>query len=510
MISHINSEDKFETVLKSRYCGKSPLMNILSERNRVLIWRQMWIWLAEGEMQLGLKQVTEEAIEEMKKSKDVIDWGTIRREEKRIKHDVMAHTYAFGKMCPKAKGIIHLGATSCFVQDNADLIVQRQATDYILKKYVFLGILTRYEVFGSPSKFVENSGIYRLAVCLSRLDDFAEKTKDIVTVGRTHYQTASLVTVGKRAAMWAQELLMVFTKLEHFRENMRFRGVKGATGTQDSFMALFHNDEAKVDKLDELIMKSAGFASRFYISGQTYSRQQDCDLVNIFALLGAATKKICTDIRILQAFGELFEPFESEQVGSSAMPYKRNPIKSERVSSLARKLMSAPQDALNTLGDQSLERTLDDSAIRRILIPDMFLLADAILTIFQHIVEGLTVDKERIEYNVHADLPFLALEKAMMLLTEEGADRQDAYEKIREVTLAAKETQKRERVDLESILANVFFDKVRDRILQLAKSPLCFTGRSSSQTIHFLNEELRPAIAKYLDDDMKTKVQLDV
>ncbi|KAK6106893.1 adenylosuccinate lyase [Brugia pahangi] len=483
MISHINSEDKFETVLKSRYCGKSPLMNILSERNRVLIWRQMWIWLAEGEMQLGLKQVTEEAIEEMKKSKDVIDWGTIRREEKRIKHDVMAHTYAFGKMCPKAKGIIHLGATSCFVQDNADLIVQRQATDYILKK---------------------------LAVCLSRLDDFAEKTKDIVTVGRTHYQTASLVTVGKRAAMWAQELLMVFTKLEHFRENMRFRGVKGATGTQDSFMALFHNDEAKVDKLDELIMKSAGFASRFYISGQTYSRQQDCDLVNIFALLGAATKKICTDIRILQAFGELFEPFESEQVGSSAMPYKRNPIKSERVSSLARKLMSAPQDALNTLGDQSLERTLDDSAIRRILIPDMFLLADAILTIFQHIVEGLTVDKERIEYNVHADLPFLALEKAMMLLTEEGADRQDAYEKIREVTLAAKETQKRERVDLESILANVFFDKVRDRILQLAKSPLCFTGRSSSQTIHFLNEELRPAIAKYLDDDMKTKVQLDV
>uniref|UniRef100_A0A915Q4V4 Adenylosuccinate lyase C-terminal domain-containing protein n=1 Tax=Setaria digitata TaxID=48799 RepID=A0A915Q4V4_9BILA len=461
MISHINSEDKFETVLKSRYCGKSPLMNILSERNKV----------------------TEEAIEEMKKSKEVIDWGTIRREEKRIKHDVMAHNYAFGKMCPKAKGIIHLGATSCFVQDNADLIVQRQATDYILKK---------------------------LAVCLSRLDEFAEKTKDIVTVGRTHYQTASLVTVGKRAAMWAQELLMVFIKLEHFRENMRFRGVKGATGTQDSFMALFHEDEAKVDKLDELIMKSAGFAHRFYISGQTYSRQQDCDLVNIFALLGAATKKICTDIRILQAFGEIFEPFESQQIGSSAMPYKRNPIKSERVSSLARKLMSAPQDALNTLGDQSLERTLDDSAIRRILIPDIFLLADAILTIFQHIVEGLTVDKERIDHNVYADLPFLALEKAMMLLTEEGTDRQEAYEKIREVTLVAREAQKRERVNLESILANGFFDKVRGRIIELSKSPLSFTGRASSQTMNFLNDELRPTIARYLDEDMKTKVQLDV
>ncbi|VDK71349.1 unnamed protein product [Onchocerca ochengi] len=483
MISHINSEDKFETVLKSRYCGKSPLMNILSERNRVLIWRQMWIWLAEAEMQLGLKQVTEEAIEEMKKSKEVIDWDTIRREEKRTKHDVMTHNYAFGKMCPKAKGIIHLGATSCFVQDNADLIVQRQAIDYILKK---------------------------LAVCLNRLDDFAEKTKDIVTVGRTHYQTASLVTVGKRAAMWAQELLMVFKKLEYFRENMRFRGVKGATGTQDSFMALFHNDETKVDKLDELIMKSAGFTYRFYICGQTYSRQQDCDLINIFALLGAATKKICTDIRILQAFGEIFEPFESEQIGSSAMPYKRNPIKSERVSSLARKLMSAPQDALNTLGDQCLERTLDDSAIRRILIPDTFLLADGVLTIFQHIVEGLTMDKERIEHNVHADLPFLALEKAMMLLTEEGTDRQEAHEKIREVTLVAKEAQKRAPVDLESILANVFFDKVRERILDLAKSPLCFTGRSSSQTMNFLNNELRPVVMKYLDDDVKTKVQLDV
>ncbi|MCP9264231.1 Asl protein [Dirofilaria immitis] len=429
----------------------------------------MWIWLAEAEMQLGLKQVTEEAIEEMKKSKEVIDWDTIRREEKRIKHDVMAHNYAFGK----AKGIIHLGATSCFVQDNADLIVQRQATDHILKK---------------------------LAVCLSRLDDFAEKTKDIVTVGRTHYQTASLVTVGKRAVMWAQELLMVFTKLEYFRENMRFRGVKGATGTQDSFMALFHNDETKVDKLDELIMRSAGFAYRFYISGQTYSRQQDCELVNIFALLGAATKKICTDIRILQAFGEIYEPFESEQIGSSAMPYKRNPIKSERVSSLARKLMSAPQDALNTLGDQCLERTLDDSAIRRLLVPDMFLIADAVLTIFQHIVEGLSVDKERIEYNVHADLPFLALEKAMMLLTEEGTDRQEAYEKIREVTLIAREAQKRARVDLESSWTNTRTSKITSKLHRT-----CIFANHE-----FLNDELRPIIGKYLDDDVKAKVQLDV
>ncbi|VDM96082.1 unnamed protein product [Thelazia callipaeda] len=461
MISNINSEDKYETVLKSRYCGTSLLMNILSERNKV----------------------TEEAIEEMKKSKEVIDWGTIRSEERRVKHDVMAHNFAFGKMCPKAKGIIHLGATSCFVQDNADLIVQRQAIDYILKK---------------------------LAVCLSRLDEFAEKTKDIVTVGRTHFQTASLVTVGKRAAMWAQELLMVFTKLEYFRENMRFRGAKGATGTQDSFMALFHNDEAKVDKLDEMIMESAGFSHRFFISGQTYSRQQDCDLINIFALLGAAAKKICTDIRLLQAFGEIYEPFETHQIASSAMPYKRNPIKSERVSSLARKLMSAPQDVLNTLGDQSLERTLDDSAIRRIVIPDTFLLADAILTIFQHVIEGLTVDKDRIEHNVHMDLPFLALERAMMWLTEEGTDRQVAHEKIREVALAAREAQRRAPVDLESILADVFFDKIRIRVVELAKLPINFTGRSSSQTMSFLNKELRPAISKYLSDDLKTKVYLDV
>lgn len=483
MISHINSEDRYETVLKSRYCRNSPLMNILSERNRVLIWRQMWIWLAEAELKLGLKQVTEEAIEEMIKSKEVIDWNTIRREEKRVKHDVMAHTYAFGKMCPNAKGIIHLGATSCFVQDNADLIVQRQAVDYTLQK---------------------------LAVCLSRLGEFAENTKDLVTVGRTHYQTASLVTVGKRAVTWAQEFLMVFKKLEYFRENMRFRGAKGATGTQDSFMALFHDDETKVDKLDEMIMRSAGFAHRFYITGQTYSRQQDCDLINIFALLGAAAKKICTDIRILQAVGEIYEPFESEQIGSSAMPYKRNPIKSERVCSLARKLMSIPQDALHTLGDQNLERTLDDSAIRRIIIPDTFLLADAILTIFQHIIEGLSVDKEKVEANVHEDLPFLALEKAMMWLTEEGTDRQKAHEKIREVTLAAKQAQKHTSIDVKSILADAFFDKVRDRVVELACSPISFTGRASSQTMSFLNDEMLPVIKKYLKGDTKAKVQLDV
>ncbi|VDN18328.1 unnamed protein product [Gongylonema pulchrum] len=379
----------------------------------------MWIWLAEAEMQLGLKQISEEAIEEMKKSKEVIDWATIRREEKRIKHD----------MCPKAKGIIHLGATSCFVQDNADLIVQRQAIDYILK---------------------------RLAVCLSRLGDFAEKTKDIVTVGRTHFQTASLVTVGKRAVMWAQELLMVFIKLECFRTNMRFRGAKGATGTQDSYMALFHGDESK-----------------------------DCDLINILALLGAATKKICTDIRILQ-------------------------------------------DALNTLGDQSLERTLDDSAIRRILIPDTFLLSDAILTIFQLGRLSKIIVLSDLYYftdDVHMESKPKFVNMLVILFKADRSSlclRSNLYRKrTRSARIEGfcgfiKYIANYGFNVLQHIVEGLSVDKerveanVRSRVVELAKSPINFAGRSSSQTINFLKKEMRPVIQKYLKDDTKTKVQLDV
>ncbi|TKR77753.1 hypothetical protein L596_018667 [Steinernema carpocapsae] len=480
------SEDSYESVLKSRYTRNSPLLTILSETKKTQTWRQLWIWLAEAEKELGLKQVTDEAIDEMKSKRDEIDWQTIRDEERRLKHDVMAHNHSFGKICPKAAGIVHLGATSCFVQDNADLIIQRDSIDHLLKG---------------------------MATCIDRLAKFAEKTVEVVTVGRTHYQTASLVTIGKRAVLWAQEFVMAFEALKNFRDNMRFRGIKGATGTQDSFLTLFDGDEDKVEVLDKLVMEKAGFTKRFLITGQTYSRQQnvvqDVHLMCALGVFSAAAKKVCTDIRILQAFGELLEPFEEHQIGSSAMPYKKNPMKSERVCSLFHRLVQAPNEALLTLGDQGLERTLDDSANRRMNIPDSFLLMESMLRTLQNIFEGLSVQEENVARIVHDELPFLALEKAMMWLTESGVDRQEAHAKIREAALNAKEMQKTRSVSIHDTLKDPFFDPVRERVVAIASNPIEFTGRCRSQVKNYLKSELYPTIEAYLDKNA-AKVSLDV
>ncbi|CAL2030361.1 unnamed protein product [Caenorhabditis brenneri] len=476
------SEDKFESVLSTRYCKNSPLVSILSETNKATLWRQLWIWLAEAEKELGLKQVTQEAIDEMKAQKNNFDWPFIRAEERKLKHDVMAHNHAFGKICPTAAGIIHLGATSCFVQDNADLIAYRDSIDHLLKRF---------------------------ATVIDRLATFSLQNKEVVTVGRTHYQTASLVTVGKRGVLWAQELLMAFQSLAEFRDKMRFRGIKGATGTQDSFLTLFNGDEEKVEALDELVTAKAQFSRRFLITGQTYSRQQDSQLVFSLSLLGAAAKKVCTDIRVLQAFGELLEPFEKDQIGSSAMPYKKNPMKSERCCSLARKLINAPQEALTILADQGLERTLDDSAGRRMLIPDVLLTGEALLTTLQNIFEGLTVQTENVKKIVDDEIAFLGLEKAMMMLTEEGVDRQQAHAVIRKTALEAKQLQATQKVDIRQTMADPFFDSVRDRVVGLVNNPINFTGRCVSQTENFIEKELKPTIAKYLDH-AAGNVQLDV
>ncbi|CAI5438483.1 unnamed protein product [Caenorhabditis angaria] len=459
------SEDKFESVLSTRYCKTSPLIRILSETNKATLWRQLWIWLAESEKELGLKQVTQEAIDEMKKNRDVFEWEFIRSEERKLKHDVMAHNHAFGK-------------------DNADLIAYRDSIDHILKRF---------------------------ATVIERLSTFSLNNKDVVTVGRTHYQTASLVTIGKRGVLWAQELLMAFQSLAEFRDKMRFRGIKGATGTQDSFLTLFGNDESKVEELDELVTRKAGFSQRFVITGQTYSRQQDAQLIFSLSLLGAAAKKVCTDIRVLQAFGELLEPFEKDQIGSSAMPYKKNPMKSERCCSLARKLINSPQEALTILADQGLERTLDDSAGRRILIPDCLLTAEALLTTLQNIFEGLTVQTENVRKIVDDEIAFLGLEKAMMMLTEDGVDRQKAHHVIREAALSAKALKDSTgaRIDIRQTMADPFFDSVRDRVVSLVENPINFTGRCSSQTVNFVNNEILPTIGKYLDKSA-AKVQLDV
>uniref|UniRef100_A0A914V6J1 Adenylosuccinate lyase n=1 Tax=Plectus sambesii TaxID=2011161 RepID=A0A914V6J1_9BILA len=475
-------QDNWESVRKSRYCRNSPLLDILSEKNKIIIWRTLWIWLAEAEKELGLTQISEDQIAEMKRNVANIDWAFVEQEERRLKHDVMAHNHAFGKVCPNAAGVIHLGATSCFVQDNADLIIQRQSLDHVLRK---------------------------VAINLDRMATFATANKSVVTVGRTHYQTASLVTVGKRACIWAQELLMAFEQLKTVRDTMRFRGIKGATGTQDSFLTLFAGDHDKVKQLDEAVMKKANFQRKFAISGQTYSRQQDVHLANALATMAAAVKKICLDIRVLQSFGELQEPFEEDQIGSSAMPYKKNPMKSERCCGMARVLMQMPQTALSTLADQGLERTLDDSVCRRITISEGFLDADALLTTLQNIFEGLTVQTERVKQIVDEELPFLAMEKALMFLSEEGVHRQEAHAKIRETALAAKEMQRTKVISIIDILSDPYFEKVRERVVALAADPLNFTGRCQQQVDDFLTQELQPAIQEFMVHNT-SHVKLDV
>ncbi|CAD5209800.1 unnamed protein product [Bursaphelenchus xylophilus] len=475
--------DCFEDVLSSRYCSKSKLMEFFSEKAKTQTWRQLWIWLAESEKELGLPQITEEMIQEMKDQRDNINWDMVRSEEKRLKHDVMAHNHTFGAVCPKAAGIIHLGATSCYVQDNANLIEQRLAFDYIITKY---------------------------AIVMSRLADFAEKWKFTVTVGRTHWQTASLVTVGKRAILWLQELKMAFDTIVETRNKARFRGIKGATGTQDSFLTLFKGDHQKVLQLDELVTKKAGFGKKFSISGQTYSRQQDIDLLFCLSKFGAAAEKVAKDIRFLQSHGEIQEPFEENQIGSSAMPYKKNPMKCERVCSLARHLRNMVLDGLSTLADQGIERTLDDSANRRIVIPRAFLLSDAILSILQNVFEGLHVPVESVKRNVEQELPFLALEKALMLLTEHGVSRQEAHEHIRSTALECKQRQAHGPVTLNDTLASDFFSPVREAVLKLGSDPLNFVGRCQEQQEQYLKEEFYPSVNYYLQEIKIEPSHLDV
>ncbi|KAE9554104.1 hypothetical protein FO519_002693 [Halicephalobus sp. NKZ332] len=477
------NRDLYESPLTSRYCRGSKIAKIFSERNKIETWRQLWIWLAEAEKQLGLKQVTQEAIDEMKANKKNINFEVAEAEEKKLKHDVMAHNHTFGKVCPKAAGIVHLGATSCYVQDNADLILQKEALEHVLQK---------------------------IAICLDRLSGFCEKYAETVSIGRTHYQPASFVTVGKRAAIWAQELLMAFEVLQSTYQNLKFRGIKGATGTQDSFMTLFDEDESKVEHLDLLVTSKAGFTKKFNITGQTYSRQQDSHVVFGLSNLGSVMKKIVHDIRILQALEEIMEPFEADQIGSSAMPYKRNPMKCERIDSLCKYLIPQIETALMILADQGFERTLDDSAARRILIPESFLLAEASLTTLQNVFEGLNVLEDGIEKTVKRELPFLALEEALMRLSDHGVDRQQAHAKIRDTSLAARERQKRgEVVSIDDILKDPFFDPVRKEVIKTASNPINFAGRCASQVRAFI-KEVRDSISGYLTEDSMKKVTLDV
>nr|CAD2186045.1 unnamed protein product [Meloidogyne enterolobii] len=474
------SPNTYNSPFCERWCRNSPLLNIFSEQTKICTWRQLWIWLAETQQELGLAYITNEKIAELKAQQNNIDWDFARKKESELKHDVMAHIHTYSKCCPNAAGIIHLGATSCFVQDNADLIAQCKALDYI---------------------------IGRLAICLDRLAEFALKYAATPTVGRTHLQHASFTTIGKRASLWIDGLLNVFLRAKEFRSRINFRGVKGAVGTQDALLQLFGGDSSKVVKLDSTLAKKAGFDKTFEICGQTYPRWQDSELVFILATLGSAAHKIALDVRFLQSEGEICEPFDQDQVGSSAMPYKKNPIRSERICGIARYLMNLTLNPLETYANQGFERTLDDSANRRLIIPDAFLSADSILSTLQNILEGLNVNNDVVEENVRQSVRNAILERALMLLTERGGNRQEAHARIREITL---------NIGKNSNVALIVdqLQEIRDELLQFCSEPIRLCGRAEEQTCDYINKTLKPAIADTLNlvgkDASGKRILLDV
>ncbi|KAL3069236.1 hypothetical protein niasHT_034466 [Heterodera trifolii] len=475
----MDSTDQYGSVFVERWCRNSPLLRLFSPQNKALLWRQLWIWLAESERELGLEaQISAEMVAQLKAQKHKINWDQIRANERTLKHEVVAHIHAYGEVCPSAKGIIHLGATSCFVQDNTCLILQREAIDHLLE---------------------------RLAICLGRVADFAQKYADFPTDGRTHFQAASLTTVGKRATLWADGLLHAFKKLRQLRAEFRFRGVKGAVGTQDALMQLFDEDGERVAALDAAVARKAGFEhSLFTVCGQTYPRYQDSDILYALSLLASAAAKFAMDLRLLQSFGEMSEPFDEEnQVGSSAMPYKRNPMLCERICGIARYLMCSMMNPLITFAEQGFERTLDDSANRRIVLPDAFLAADAILSTLQRVLEGMRVHESAVLESVRKSDAFL--ERALMLLTKRGHSRQEAHERIRKIALSG--------VRGGDELLNALPTEIRADLTELINSPNLLCGRSAQQVKDFLKElhlTIDEVLKNVKKDEKERKMELEV
>ncbi|CAG8750447.1 22301_t:CDS:2, partial [Dentiscutata erythropus] len=457
--------DRYESPLTSRYA--SPEMAALfSPANRFYIWRQLWLNLAKAEKELGIKGVTDEAIEEMEAHLTLTneDFETAKIEEKRRRHDVMAHVYAFGQAAPKAAGIIHLGATSCYVTDNGDLIILRKGLDLLLDK---------------------------LARVIHQLSRFAHEYKSLPTLGFTHFQPAQLTTVGKRATLWIQELLWDLRNITRARNDIGFRGVKGTTGTQASFLSLFDGDHDKVEALDARVCELFGFKILYPVTGQTYSRKVDIDILNPLSSFGATAHKIATDLRLLANLKEIEEPFEKDQIGSSAMAYKRNPMRCERVCSLSRHLMVLAQDALMTNSVQWLERTLDDRFVS-------FLTTDIVLSLLQNISEGLVVYPQVIQHHISQELPFMATENIIMAVTKKGGDRQECHENIRVLShLAAKAVKEGKENDLiERIKKTEYFKCIHDEIDSLL-DPSTFIGRAPQQVDKFIKEHVNPALEPY-------------
>ena len=458
----------YESPFNARYAS-SDMQALFSPDTKFRTWRKLWIALAEAEKELRIN-ITDEQIEEIKKFQNDINYDVAEQKEKEVRHDVMAHVYAYGEQCPKAKGIIHLGATSCYVGDNTDVIIMHDALELIRKK---------------------------LAVAIAKLSEFAMEYRHMPALGYTHYQPAQLVTVGKRASLWIQDLLIDLEDLEYVLFSMKLLGSKGTTGTQASFMNLFENDGEKVKKLENLIAEKLSFESVYAVSGQTYTRKQDSRVLNVLSGIAQSASKFSYDMRLLQSMKEIEEPFEEKQIGSSAMAYKRNPMRSERIGSLARYVMI---DALNpaiTAATQWFERTLDDSANKRISIPEAFLAVDAILNIYINVAGGLVVYPKVVEKHVMEELPFMATENIMMEAVKRGGDRQELHERIRIHSMEAGKQVKLLglRNDLvDRIASDPLFGLNKDEIISVME-PSNYIGRAPEQVAGFIEEYVKPKLA---------------
>ena len=461
------STDRYVSPLSERYASKE-MQYIFSPDMKFRTWRRLWIALAETEKELGLN-ITQEQIDELKAHKDDINYDVAKERERQVRHDVMSHVYAYGVQCPKAKGIIHLGATSCYVGDNTDIIVMAEALKLVQKKLVNV---------------------------IAELSKFADKYKEQPTLAFTHFQPAQPTTVGKRATLWTQEFLMDLEDLEYVMGTLKLLGSKGTTGTQASFLELFEGDQETIDKIDPMIAEKMGFKNCYPVSGQTYSRKVDTRVLNILAGIAASAHKMSNDIRLLQHLKEVEEPFEKSQIGSSAMAYKRNPMRSERIASLSRYVML---DALNpaiTSATQWFERTLDDSANKRLSIPEGFLAIDGILDLCLNVVDGLVVYPKVIEKHMMAELPFMATENIMMDAVKAGGDRQELHERIRELSMEAGRTVKVEGKDndlLERIAADPAFNLTIEE-LRKSMEPSRYVGRAKEQTVTFIEKTVQPVL----------------
>lgn len=474
--------DKYISPLSERYAGKE-MQYIFSPDKKFKTWRRLWIALAKAEKELGLN-ISSEQIEELEKFKDDINFEVAKEREKIVRHDVMSHVYAYGVQCPKAKGIIHLGATSCYVGDNTDIILMDKALKLVRVKLVNV---------------------------MYKLSRFALKYRDLPTLAFTHFQPAQPVTVGKRASLWLNDLLIDYEDLCYVISGLKLRGCKGTTGTQASFYELFEKDDFKVKKLDKLVAQYMGYNSCYAVSGQTYSRKIDSRVLNVLAGIAQSAHKFSNDIRLLAHLKEIEEPFEKDQIGSSAMAYKRNPMRSERMASLSNFLIS---DALNPMivaSTQWFERTLDDSANKRLSIPEGFLAVDGILNLYLNILDGIVVYPKVIEKRLGAELPFMATENIMMAAVKAGGDRQELHEKIRKLSMEAGRVVKEEGKEnnlLELIAADKSFNLSIDE-LKREMDASKYTGRSSKQVTEFIEEYIEPVLEEY-KDKLGMDVRIDV